>query len=380
VGNDLPHPLGLSSVAFARAYPRLRGGSEAAYKALFREGVTRFEGGSLEGEARALAQAGRAPGLEVVIPPVVRELRSQSDEGEVLKFVMRVAGRDRAAAADPRPLETESVLIPMIGRTHELAHSLCVSSQVGCAMGCTFCETAQMGLVRSLEAWEIVAQWWSAAHVFRCRPRNLVFMGMGEPMDNLEVVLAAIEVLTDHRGAAMSMSKIVISTVGRLDGIARLAERVRTPGWHRLNLAVSVNAPNDEVRSRLMPVNRAMPMRDLREALAAWPAFGGAKICIEYVLIPGVNDGEAHAKELATWVRGLPACVNVIPYNPRRDSPWEAPREEGVARFLGWLLANDTYCKRRRTKGRDMMGACGQLGNPEIRGRKFIPLGTPAST
>ncbi len=374
MGDELPHPLGLTSATFARSYPRLRGGSEAAYKALFRDGCLRFEGAALEGEARAAARSNRAPGLEVAIPPVVRELRSQSDEGEVLKFALRVAGKDAA-----RPLETESVLIPMIGRTRELAHSLCVSSQVGCAMGCTFCETAQMGLVRSLEAWEIVAQWWSAAHVFRCRPRNLVFMGMGEPMDNLHAVLGAIEVLTDHRGAAMSMSKIVISTVGRIDGIARLADRVRQPGWHRLNLAVSVNAPNDEIRTRIMPINRAMPMRELRAALLAWPAFGGAKICVEYVLIPGVNDGEAHAKELAAWARGLPACVNVIPYNPRRDSPWEAPSEESVARFLGWLLANDTYCKRRRTKGRDMMGACGQLGNPEIRKRRFVSLGTSPS-
>jgi 23S rRNA (adenine2503-C2)-methyltransferase len=354
----IPHPLGLTSRAFAEAFPRVRGGSGAAYRAIFRDGAIGF---TSEGTAIAMP-----------VPSVTREQRTPSDEGEVLKFILSVAGSSREPS---RALETESVLIPMIGRTREKTHSLCVSSQVGCAMGCVFCETAQMGLVRSLEAWEIVSQWWVAAHALRRPPQNIVFMGMGEPMDNLEGVLRAIEVLTDHRGAAMPMSRIVVSTVGRLDGIRTLAERVRTPGWHRLNLAVSVNAPNDEVRSRLMPINRAMPMRELREALGAWPLFGGAKICIEYVLIPGVNDEEQHAKELAAWVRGLPACVNVIPYNPRRASPWEAPSEERVTQFLAWLLENDTYCKRRRTKGRDVMGACGQLGNPEIRQRRFVPLG-----
>jgi 23S rRNA (adenine2503-C2)-methyltransferase len=166
--------------------------------------------------------------------------------------------------------------------------------------------------------------------------------------------------------------------VGRLDGIARLAEQVHTPGWHRLNLAVSLNAPNDEVRSQIMPVNRGMPMGALREALLAWPKYGGAKICIEYVLIPGVNDEPGHAREVAEWVRPLPACVNVIPYNPRRDSPWPAPEEARVVEFLGWLTDAGAYAKRRRTKGRAMMGACGQLGSERIRKRRFVDASVSA--
>jgi 23S rRNA (adenine2503-C2)-methyltransferase len=342
-----PNPLGLTAAAFLDAYPRLWGGSIAAYRRLFRHGAT------------------EQPGLTVSLPPIVRELRDQSPEGPVIKFVQDVGDR----------LETESVLIPMIGATGVPTYTLCVSSQVGCAMGCTFCETAQMGLVRSLSPAEIVAQWFAAAHLVGIRPKNMVFMGMGEPLDNLDNLIAAIAVLTDTSGPAVAMNKITVSTVGRVDGIRRLAEQVHTPGWHRLSLAVSVNAPNDEIRSQLMPVNRKWPMAELREALLAWPKYGGAKICAEYVLIPGVNDRPEHARELAEWVRPLPACVNIIPYNPRRNSPWPAPNELSVVEFMGWLADEGVYVKRRRTKGRDMMGACGQLGNEQIRGRKFVQLG-----
>jgi len=345
----------LTAAAFAGRYPRIKTGPLAVYRRLFREG--------------ALRQAG----LEVRVAPIVRELREESPEGEVIKFVQALDG------PSPRgvPLEIESVLIPMIGKLGTRTYTLCVSSQVGCAMGCGFCETAQMGLIRSLTAAEIVGQWFAATHMIGIEPKNMVFMGMGEPMDNIENVVAAIAALTDHNGAHMAMSKITVSTVGRIDGLRRLAAEVRRPGWHRLNLAVSINAPNDVIRSEIMPINRAMPMGPLREALLAWPKHGGTKICMEYVLIPGVNDGPGHARELAEYVRPLPACVNLIPYNPRRNSPWPAPTEEAVAAFMGWLTDAGAYCKRRRTKGRDMMGACGQLGNPQIRGRRLVGLTTP---
>ena len=355
--------LGLTCDQFADRFgPSLRGKREAAvraYTSLFRHGHA------------------DQPGIDADVPLIARLLREPSSEGDVLKFTQRIPaeGAERpggTAATRPLTVETESVLIPMIGRTGAQSYTLCLSSQVGCAMGCTFCETAQMGLVRSLTAEQIVAQWFAAAHILNRRPKNIVFMGMGEPLDNLDEVIRAIAVLTDHRGAAHPMNKITVSTVGRLDGIARLAEQVRRPGWHRLNLAVSVNAPNDEIRSRIMPINRAMPMAALREALDQWPRYGGAKTCIEYVLIPGVNDAPEHARALAAWVRGLPACVNVIPYNPRRDSPWPAPEESRISDFLDWLVNAGAYAKRRRTKGRDMMGACGQLGSERIRRRKVV--------
>ncbi len=353
--------LGMTGTGYAETCARLgRPGGHAGaldrYRRLFRDGEA--------ADPLLLPEGGK-----LTPPPVATRLVSQSDEGEVVKFTSTVAGASGSQATH-ETLETESVVIPMIGRKGVLTHTLCVSSQVGCAMGCTFCQTAQMGLVRNLTPAEIVAQWFNARHVIGCETiTNIVFMGMGEPMDNLDAVMRAIEIFADHNGPSVNMSKITVSTVGRLDGIARLAERVQTPGWHRLGLAISLNAPNDEIRSSIMPVNRGMPMAELREAVEAWPIYGASKICFEYVLIPGVNDGPEHATELASWVRGLPGLVNVIPYNPRDDSPWPAPREEDVDAFVRWLTDEDIYVKRRRTKGRDTMAACGQLGNPALRTR-----------
>jgi 23S rRNA (adenine2503-C2)-methyltransferase len=361
-----------------------------------------------------------------LVGPVGRTHASESGEGVVLKFtqvVARAGERGAAGGGTARPaelarelpvlgqggggggaggLETESVLIPMVGKRRVLAYTLCVSSQVGCAMGCTFCQTAQMGLVRSLSCAEIVGQWFAARHLVR-RPdagaelRNIVFMGMGEPMDNLAEVLAAVEVLTDRRGPGVAMSRVTISTVGRVDGIEKLASHVRAPGWHRLGLAISVNAPSDAARSRIMPVNRAMPLGRLRAALERYPLWASRHLMLEYVLIPGENDGPEHADMMASFVLGsstraeaeaaglpycelpegawlpryegprLAACVNVIPYNPRESSPWPAPSEESVEAFCGRLSGYGVYVKRRRTKGRDQMAACGQLGNLAYR-------------
>lgn len=362
--------LGMTAAQYADAaslhrLPYGRAGAMERYSVLFRDGAASWPGPLRTG----------APDLFVA--PIVRTHASECEEGRVLKFTQSVAGRRAGDAA----LETESVVIPMIGRKGRRTYTLCVSSQVGCAMGCVFCQTAQMGLVRSLTPAEIVGQWFAARHLVLAEAAhgmdpdapitNIVFMGMGEPLDNLDNVLAAIGVLTDHRAVELPMSKITISTVGRIDGITRLAEKVCEQGWHRIGLAVSLNAPNDEVRSRIMPVNRAMPLRDLRGALVRWPIYGGFKFCFEYVLIPGVNDAREHAAQLGDFVLGrgehegarLAGLVNVIPYNPREASPWGAPAEEDVDRFVAWCREEGMYVKRRRTKGRDTMAACGQLGN-----------------
>lgn len=351
---------------------------------------------------RLLYRKGAARDLESAIPaPIVRRQEEDSPEGRVFKFTQQIPALPPDAArwniitptsAATRltqftQLETESVLIPMIGRTGQTSHTLCVSSQVGCAMGCTFCETAQMGLIRSLTPSEIVGQWFAATHILGKRPKNIVFMGMGEPLDNYDNVMQAIAVLKDHNGAAMPISKITVSTVGRLDGLARLSAQLHHPGWHRLNLAVSINAAEQSLRSSIMPINRAMPLAQLQSALIRWPVYGGGKLCLEYVLIPGVNDAEENARQVADLVAPIDAhykasravttprvMLNVIPYNPRRSSPWPAPTEESVERFLSLLTGLGVYAKRRRTKGRRMMGACGQLGNEAIRGRKPVEL------
>ncbi|MBL0926092.1 MAG: 23S rRNA (adenine(2503)-C(2))-methyltransferase RlmN [Phycisphaerales bacterium] len=353
----LPNPLGLTAAAFADACAGsgLAGPRDrwlGLYASFYRRGP---------GEVEAWRS---------VVPPIGRTLVTHSPEGPVTKFLLPVPGVPRLGDA---ALETESVVIPMRSSIRTTL-TLCVSSQVGCAMGCTFCETAQMGLLRSLTPAEIVQQWYAARHGLGRPIKNIVFMGMGEPLDNAENVLAAIEVLTDHRGPSVAMSHITVSTVGRTDGLAMMRERVLRQGWRQLNLAVSINAPNDEIRSRIMPINRAVPLGQLIPVLRDWPLRANGHICAEYVLIPGINDGAEHAAELALLLRGVRCCVNVIPYNPRRGSPWEAPTEDSVQRFLSALQDAGQYCKRRRTKGRDTMAACGQLGNERIRQRKLVDL------
>lgn len=420
-------PLGLTSRQFVNAtrgkivIGRQGGqsGSLLAYRQAFRDGVRRIDG--------------RNATVGVTLPPIVKTQREESPEGEVIKFVSRIAnenptdsdspvtgpssweGRKSAVSLDPDVaarvslpvvgpvvgtglgrdvssrfefLDIESVLIPMIGSKGITTYTLCVSSQVGCAMGCTFCETAQMGLIRSLTASEIVGQWYAATHELKVKVKNIVFMGMGEPLDNLSNVIQAIAVLKDHNGAAVPISQITVSTVGRLDGLKRLSQQIEEPGWHRLGLALSLNASNDATRSSIMPINRKWKMAELQAALLDWPRRSGNKVCVEYVLIPGVNDSRENAKEVGEFLRpfGLlsdgringtvvMAILNLIPYNPRRNSPWPAPTEEKVDQFLGWLMEEGVFAKRRRTKGRAMMGACGQLGSEDVRKRQLVRAG-----
>ena len=281
----------------------------------------------------------------------------------------------------PDGLETESVVIPMY-RDERVTRTLCVSSQVGCAMGCGFCETAQMGLMRDLTAAEIVGQWFAARHLVdnpfdggRGFPvKNIVFMGMGEPTDNIANVLQAIRVLADHHGPSVPTANITVSTVGRAAGVRELARFAEKPGFRKLNVAFSLNAPNDRIRSEIMPITRAEPVAGVLEALRAWPVHRNAVFCMEYVLIPGVNDAPEHCDEVCALLRDVRCSLNVIPYNPRRDSPWRAPTEEETAAFVARAIANGQFCKRRGTKGRAAMAACGQLGNERIRRRKFVDL------
>jgi 23S rRNA (adenine2503-C2)-methyltransferase len=371
-------PMGMTLEAYQRlcADEGVGGGrAKQAYKAIFCDGE------------RESAPA------KIEIPETVQRHEEQVDEGITIKFVQRLPNpehrlKDRGIDFD----DIESVIIPMIGRSGRKTHTLCVSSQVGCALGCGFCETAQMGLIRSLSAAEIVAQWWAARYIEGIEIDNIVFMGMGEPMDNLDEVLGAIECLTDRNGIALPMSSITISTVGRVDGLERIKEQVQIRGWKRLGLALSLNASNDSVRSELMPINKKWNMQRLQEILLELREVrGGRKIMIEYVLIPGVNDAKEHAAELAQWMKpfmkdptrekgkGHGGLLNVIPYNPRRDSPWPAPTDEQTTLFVDRLMGHGLFVNCRRTKGRDSMAACGQLGTAEIRKREFVQMKTSAS-
>jgi 23S rRNA (adenine2503-C2)-methyltransferase len=321
------------------------------------------QGTSVRAARAAYGHALRTPGA-LALPPITRR---EEDDG-VIKFCLAVPGIDGGPG-----LETESVIIPMRGRGGERWSTLCVSSQVGCRMGCAFCETARMGLVRNLTAAEIVAQYLVARellHAGAAPPappyryylsgiHDIVFMGMGEPLDNFDAVTQAIRVLGEPNGLNFPQAQITVSTVGRIDGLRRLAALA----WPNLRLAVSLNAPDDAVRDALMPVNRAMPLAALRQALAAYPLARKGRIVVEYVLLQGVNDGAAAARAVADWCRGLRCIVNLIPYNAQRDPRFAAPDEAVIAAFAAALRGAGCFVTRRRPKGRDLLGACGQLGN-----------------
>ncbi len=249
-------------------------------------------------------------------------------------------------------LEIESVLVPMPRHT-----TICISSQVGCRMGCRICATGRMGFVRNLSVAEIVGQVYTARLVLGHAVNNVVFMGMGEPLDNIDAVIQAVRVMNDSRGLNIAHSHITVSTAGLADGIHRLADLQ----WPRLNLAVSLNASNDRLRSELMPVNHTVPMSDLKQALLEYPLRKKGVFFIEYVLLKGCNDEHEQALELAAFLRGLPVRVNVIPYNNGGEPAYASPSEEQVKRFCGWLAQEGLFVRRRVSRGRSIQAGCGQL-------------------
>ncbi len=321
-----------------RRYGKGRHHAAALYREVFRAGNLRLAGVP-EFDASPKLAFGLAGDVSYAPGRVVAVRR----EDTLTKFVTRLS--------DGRTVE--SVVIPMA--THA---TVCISSQVGCRMGCRFCETGRMGFHRDLTVEEMVGQVHAARFRIGADVRNVVFMGMGEPLDNFGNVMAAVAVLTEDRGFNLSFRRITLSTVGRIVDIRRLARR----GEPRPLLAVSLNAPDDTVRSRIMPVNRANPMGDLRKALAGYPLRKGESLFIEYVLIRGVNDDRRHARDLAEYLRPLRVKLNLIPLNPGSEGRYRAPDEAGVERFLGWLREERVFVRRRRAKGGSVMAACGQLG------------------
>ena len=255
----------------------------------------------------------------------------------------------------------ETVAIPMTGATGDTAHhyTACVSSQVGCRMGCSFCHTARMGLIRNVRAHEIVAQIIAVRRVTGITPRNVVFMGMGEPLDNAQEVAAAIRVLTDPGGLAIRHRHICISTVGRTDILAQWVSL----GFSRINLAVSLTVAHEVLRNELMPVNRVHPLAELRLTLARIPVRPGRHILLSCVVIPGITDSPAQLAALIQWARGLPAMINVIPYNPIPSRPWRAPTWNEIETVRATLCSAGLSVRVRLTKGDAVMAACGQLGD-----------------
>ncbi len=246
----------------------------------------------------------------------------------------------------------ESVLIPERGH-----NTLCISTQVGCRMGCRFCLTAKMGFVRNLSAGEVALQVLRAVEALgeRRSVRNLVFMGMGEPLDNLENVLKAVEILVDPLGLDFSPRRITISTSGLVPEISRLGERLD------VGLAISLHATSDEVRNRLMPINRRYPIHRLLEALRRYPLSPRRRITIEYLMLDGVNDAPEDAEKLVELLRGIPVKVNLIPFNPSPGIGFRPSPPHVVLAFQERLKHAGLTAIVRKSKGRDISAACGQL-------------------
>lgn len=262
---------------------------------------------------------------------------------------------DADASAAPEDDDDE----PEASSTEKTRITLCVSTQYGCAMGCVFCASGQAGLQRGLTASEIVAQVLiSRQHLAPNEElKNLVFMGMGEPLHHYEETARAIRLLTHPTARGMSPRRITVSTVGLVPGIARLGADF----GGKIGLAVSLHAPNDDVRDRIMPMNRKYPIVDLMRALREYPLPLRRRITIEYTLMANVNDEVGHARELVQLLRGLRVKVNLIPMNPISASELCAPSGARVAAFQRVLSDNGVSCFVRTRRGDEVSAACGQL-------------------
>lgn len=260
----------------------------------------------------------------------------------------------------------ETVYIPETGRG-----TLCVSSQVGCVLACSFCSTARQGFNRNLSAAEIIGQLWVARRELgEGAVTNVVLMGMGEPLLNLDNVVAATNLMLDDFAYGLSKRRVTLSTSGvvpALDELAKVSD---------ISLAVSLHAPNDELRNELVPINRKYPIRELLDACKRYIGKDGRrKVTVEYVMLDGVNDSPAHARQLIKVLSHLPSKVNLIPFNPFPGSGYRTSSPETVHRFAEILQAAGLITTTRKTRGDDIDAACGQLvGKVNDRTRRQIRL------
>lgn len=284
-----------------------------------------------------------------LINPEVKKIQVSSDGTK--KFLLKLADG----------VKIESVFIPEGSR-----RTVCVSTQAGCGLGCKFCATAQLGLIRNLAAHEIVGQVQQVALAIGTRPTNVVLMGMGEPMQNLEQVIRAIKIMTAETGLAISRRHITVSTAGVIMGIKKLGE-----SGIRVKLAVSLNFADDKIRNEYMPVSRVNPLGELLNALHQYAAAGTDMVTYEYVLIRGINDRIKDAGRLVKLLQGMRAKINLIAYNPVPGLHLESPDPDRVQKFYEYLLASRQTVTLRKSHGRDISAACGQLaGQKEIPGKR----------
>jgi 23S rRNA (adenine2503-C2)-methyltransferase len=347
---ELERPA-LEAALAEQGQPRFRG--RQIFRWIYRRGVTELNAMSdLPKELRAKL----APDFTLTTPEIVT--RERSTDGTE-KFLLRLADGRRI----------ESVFIP-----DTPAMTFCVSTQVGCAMACAFCLTGKMGLVRNLTAGEIVGQVRVLANAldFRNAAFNIVLMGMGEPLHNYDETMKALRILTDEHGFAMPPRRITLSTVGLLPALERLAREPIMP-----NLAISLHAPTDAQRGQLVPINKAYGVADIIEACKRFPLKRRSRITFEYVLLAGVNDSPADARKLARLLAGVKSKVNLIPLNAAAGIPFDRPADTAIDRFARTLAEHGLTVSVRKSRGRDIRAACGQLiveGEKRSAGQQLATL------
>ncbi|HET7216720.1 MAG TPA: 23S rRNA (adenine(2503)-C(2))-methyltransferase RlmN [Vicinamibacterales bacterium] len=304
---------------------------------IYRRGVTDFE--AMTDLGRELrTQLGRE--LAFSTPAVAK--RDRSEDGTI-KFLLRLADGHLI----------ESVFIP-----DTPSQTFCISTQVGCAMRCAFCLTGKMGIIRNLTAGEIVGQvrvLLRELHMLGQR-FNIVLMGMGEPLHNYDATMKALRILGDEHGLAVAPKRVTLSTVGVLPALERLASEPFMP-----NLAISLHATTEDQRDMLVPVNRKYGLKELLDACRRFPVKRRSRITFEYVLLAGVNDTPEDARRLVKLLNGIKAKVNLLPLNEAPGIPFERPDDARVNRFAKILADHDVTVSVRRSRGRDIRAACGQL-------------------
>ena len=328
-------------------------------------------GRELQSRARAVetlrwlyAQAAVPPRLPEALPGVSQQAWSRFAAASGL-CVPSVRARQEAPDGTVKyglefdGVTVETVRIPARGRS-----TICVSSQAGCTRACVFCATKELGFLRHLRAEEMVAQYlWARAEAPPGQPAsNVVFMGMGEPFDNLDEVQRAVEVLTQSPAPQLRQVSVTVSTSGVLPGLERFLKESRA------SLALSLNATTDEVRDRIMPVNRRWPIAVLLEAARRFPLSHGRRVTFEYVLLAGVNDSLADARRLPELLRGIPTKLNLIPYNPYPGTALRTPPHQRIVAFHARVVAQGQLCLVRWPRGREIAAACGQLAARAVPG------------
>lgn len=270
---------------------------------------------------------------------------------EILKVHKSVDGTTKFLFDVGGGKSVEAVIIPSKGRL-----TLCLSSEIGCNMACKFCYTGKQKLQRKLETWEIVGQFVQAARSLPPDQRltNIVFMGMGEPLDNCDAVFKSVEILHSTWGFNLSRKRVTVST----SGIVPMMPRITQAG---VRMAVSLNATNDTVRSEIMPINKRWPLEVLLEACRVHCRESGDKVTMEYVLLKGVTDSLEDARALYRLTKDVPCKINIIPFNEHPGSGFFRPSEDTIVRFHKELMRLGAHVLRRKTMGRDIFAACGQL-------------------